>query len=80
MPSPDSPRSSRGGFGQQFRLNRQRTEHEALLASQHDEEGFADSDGLYPPNCTWTSAQGEPPPQADPYGNSRCNVYENIIR
>lgn len=33
-----------------FRLQRQRTETDALLAAQHDEEDFADSDGLYPPH------------------------------
>ena len=53
---------------------------EALLASQHDEEDMADSDGLYPPHCTWTSAQEEPPPAADPYKNADCKVYENIHR
>ena len=42
-----------------FRLNRQRTETDALLAAQHDEEEFADSDGLYPPHCTWTSRDQE---------------------
>src|ERR1700744_1490891 len=42
-----------------FRLQRQRTETDALLAAQHDEEDFADSDGLYPPRCTWTSREEE---------------------
>ncbi|KIW95524.1 uncharacterized protein Z519_04109 [Cladophialophora bantiana CBS 173.52] len=72
-------------FSHQFRLNRQRTETEALLATQHDEEDFADSDGLYPPHCTWTSLEqdrlgGRPPREADPFGNAHCNVYENIHR
>jgi hypothetical protein len=71
--------SSTRGFSQQFRLNRQRTETEALLSSQHEEEGHADSDGLYPPHCTWTNAQAEPR-AADPYRNADCNVYENIHR
>jgi hypothetical protein len=79
MPSNTRPSSARG-FSHQFRLNRQRTETEALLASQHDEEEVADSDGLYPPHCTWTSAHREPPRGADPYGNGNCNVYENIHR
>lgn len=79
MPSNARPSSARG-FSHQFRLNRQRTETEALLASQHDEEDVADSDGLYPPHCTWTSAHREPPRAADPYGNGNCNVYENIHR
>lgn len=80
MPSPHPRPSSSRGFSRQFYLNRQRTETEALLASQHDEEDYADSDGLYPPNCTWTSNQVEPPRGADPYGNADCNVYENIHR
>ncbi|OAL32606.1 hypothetical protein AYO20_07916 [Fonsecaea nubica] len=72
-------------FSAQFRLNRQRGETEALLATQHDEEDFADSDGLYPPHCTWTSRDqdrlgGRPPAEADPFGNAHCNVYENIHR
>ncbi|KAI1616583.1 hypothetical protein EDD36DRAFT_429474 [Exophiala viscosa] len=79
MPSRTRPSSSRG-FSRQYRMNLQRTEMEALLASQHDEEDMADSDGLYPPHCTWTSAQEEPPPAADPYKNADCQVYENIHR
>ncbi|RVX71625.1 hypothetical protein B0A52_03809 [Exophiala mesophila] len=56
------------------------------LADGHDQqieeasEVFADRDGLYPPNCTWTSDQGGPPRRADPYRNAECNVYENIHR
>ncbi|KIY00971.1 uncharacterized protein Z520_03637 [Fonsecaea multimorphosa CBS 102226] len=77
--------SNGGGFSAQFRLNRQRSETERLLATQHDEEDFADSDGLYPPHCTWTSLEqdrlgGRPPAEADPFGNAHCNVYENIHR
>ncbi|KAK4939617.1 hypothetical protein LTR10_020117 [Elasticomyces elasticus] len=79
MPSRNRPSASRG-FSRQYRMNLQRTEMEALLASQHDEEDMADSDGLYPPHCTWTSAQDEPPPGADPYKNADCKVYENIYR
>lgn len=41
---------------------------------------FADSDGLYPPHCTWTSDQAVPPRRADLYHNAECNVYENIHR
>ncbi|KIW66858.1 hypothetical protein PV04_06150 [Phialophora macrospora] len=68
-----------------FRLQRQRTETDALLAAQHDEEDYADSDGLYPPHCTWTSYDqalcgGKPPDSADPFGNGKCSVYENIHR
>lgn len=44
------------------------------------EDDYPDRDGLYPPNCTWTSDQPTPPKGADPYENSRCNVYENIHR
>lgn len=80
MPSRPKPSSSSRGFSHQFRLNRQRTETEALLESRHDQEGLADSDGLYPPNCTWTSAHREPPRAADPYRNVDCNVYANIFR
>ncbi|KIX04585.1 uncharacterized protein Z518_05455 [Rhinocladiella mackenziei CBS 650.93] len=81
MPSRSRPTSSTPrGFSQQFRLNRQRTETEALLASQHDEEDHADSDGLYPPHCTWTRNQAGPPRAADLYRNADCNVYENILR
>ncbi|EXJ85892.1 hypothetical protein A1O1_06261 [Capronia coronata CBS 617.96] len=80
MPPFGSRSSSSRGFTRQFRLNSQRTETEALLASQHDEEDHADSDGLYPPHCTWTSDQAEPPPGADLYRNADCNVYENILR
>ncbi|KAL2412550.1 hypothetical protein ABEF91_000753 [Exophiala dermatitidis] len=70
------------GIPRKFRLNSQRTETEALLASQHDqdEEDHADSDGLYPPHCTWTSNQDEMPRAADLYRNAECNVYENILR
>lgn len=79
--SPPASRSSVfHAFTRQFRLNSQRTETEALLASQHDEEDHADSDGLYPPHCTWTSDQVEPPRAADLYRNADCNVYENILR
>ena len=52
------------------------TDHEIEEAA----EVFADSDGLYPPNCTWTSDQGGPPRRADPYRNAECNVYVNIHR
>lgn len=45
-----------------------------------EDDDYPDSDGLYPPNCTWTSDQPNPPKGADPYENSRCNVYENIHR
>ncbi|KAJ9498444.1 hypothetical protein H2202_006131 [Exophiala xenobiotica] len=77
MPSNTRPSSARG-FSHQFRLNRQRTETEALLASQHDEEEVADSDGLYPPHCTWTSAHREPPRAADPYGNDDPYSLEQL--
>ncbi|KAK5361389.1 hypothetical protein LTS03_010342 [Exophiala xenobiotica] len=77
MPSNPRPSSARG-FSHQFRLNRQRTETEALLASQHDEEEVADSDGLYPPHCTWTSAHREPPRGADPYGNVYCLLVNRM--
>ncbi|EXJ85226.1 hypothetical protein A1O3_05901 [Capronia epimyces CBS 606.96] len=84
MPSRKPPfgarSSSSRGFTRQFRLNSQRSETEALLASQYDEEDQADSDGLYPPHCTWTSSQNEPPRAADVYRNADCNVYENILR
>jgi hypothetical protein len=66
-----------------IRLNRTRTytynETDALLSAQHDEEEFADSDGLYPPNCTWTSHERQPD-AADPYGIADLNVYENLHR
>jgi len=45
-----------------------------------DADDYPDSDGLYPPNCTWTSDQPTPPKGADPYEIARCNVYENIHR
>jgi hypothetical protein len=47
---------------------------------EDNEDDYPDSDGLYPPNCTWTSDQSTPPRSADPYENARCNVYENIHR
>lgn len=47
-------------------------------AEQSDEQ--ADSDGLYPPNCCWTTDGTRPPKRSDPFGNRDCNVYGNIHR
>lgn len=55
-------------------------DREHRVGGDDDEDDYPDSDGLYPPNCTWTSDQPNPPKGADPYENSRCNVYENIHR
>ena len=52
-----------------FPPNRERTETDTLLSTQHDEEDVADSDGLYPPHCTWTSRDQE-----------RVSFVENLDR
>jgi hypothetical protein len=49
-------------------------EDDEIEAQESDQ---ADSDGLYPPNCTWTS-DGATPKAADPYGNSGCAVWHRI--
>jgi hypothetical protein len=48
-------------------------EHE--LEAQHSDQ--ADSDGLYPPRCTWTSNVVRPK-RADPFGNSDCAIWDRI--
>lgn len=60
--------------------NRPGTPLEHIQQIEEANDVFADSDGLYPPHCTWTSDQGVPPRRADPYRNAECNVYENIHR
>lgn len=51
---------------------RSHVEQEALLANP-DEEQHADSDGLYPPNSSWTSDNPNPP---NPH--ARLPVYRTI--
>lgn len=48
-----------------------------------DEDQHADSDGLFPPHCSFTAAEPRPPGQhdrADPFGTKECKVYLNIHR
>lgn len=79
MPSPASnrkrPKNGNRGFSGSLRLYRTHDERDHLLAAAHDEEEHADSDGLYPPNCCWTSDNPDPP---NPH--RECKVYENIHR
>jgi hypothetical protein len=79
MPPPPSsrkrPKNGNRGFSGSLRLYRTHDERDHLLAAAHDEEEHADSDGLYPPNCCWTSDNPDPP---NPHGG--CKVYENIHR
>lgn len=49
-----------------------------IEADQLDEQ--ADSDGLYPPNCCWTTDGNQPAMRTDPFGNRNCDVYGNIHR
>jgi hypothetical protein len=69
------PKGSHRGFSASLRHFRTNEEREHLLATAHDEEEHADSDGLYPPNSCWTSDNPDPP---NPHGG--CKVFENIHR
>jgi len=56
-------RHSRVGLkhGFSWSMHTAREEHEHLIATAHDDEEHADSDGLYPPHCCWTSDNPDPP-------------------
>jgi hypothetical protein len=48
-----------------------------------DEEEHADSDGLYPPHCCFTTSESRSESaraRADPFGTNLCKVYLNIHR
>ncbi len=49
---------------------------------EEEESEHADSDGLYPPHCCWTTAEGRlgGGERADPFRTRECNVYLNIHR
>ena len=57
--------------------SRRDSELERLLEEQHDEDEHADSDGLYPPNCSWVIGQ-ERPAANDLYGHDKWPIYDNI--
>lgn len=54
------------------RIDYDDADHEAAFGNAQ-----ADSDGLFPPNCTWTGA-GDMPAKADPFHISKCAVWTRI--
>lgn len=57
---------------------RTNSELEHLLEEQHEEDEHADSDGLYPPHCSYTADQGSAPAGTDLYGHDEWPIYDNI--
>lgn len=59
---------------------------EIVVDAEHDsfeDDGHADSDGLYPPHCCYTASEPRHQGQrdrADPFGTKECKVYLNIHR
>ncbi|RMZ92040.1 hypothetical protein DV736_g705, partial [Chaetothyriales sp. CBS 134916] len=49
---------------------------------EEDESEHADSNGLYPPNLVWTTADGRSTggKRPDPFHIGECNIYTNIHR
>ncbi|KAK6368958.1 hypothetical protein LTR64_007117 [Lithohypha guttulata] len=56
---------------------RTNAEIDTLLEQIHEEDEHADSDGLYPPNCSWT-ADGRRPVGTDLFNHDEWPVYKNI--
>ena len=61
------------GFSLLMRAAHEEQEH--LISTGYDEEEHADSDGLYPPHCCWTSDNPDPP---NPHRG--LPVYQTIHR
>lgn len=59
-------------------VGRRTSELEEILEQEHeDDSDHADSDGLYPPNCSWT-ADGRRPPGRDLFDHEEWPIYDNI--